>query len=158
MSGRHRNGIGIAKVVGGRSLAFPAWSVFFLQLSQHQFVGFAHQNALVHLHHAGAFLHEQRALHRIGNFGNARHNVAHHAAALHRVGSGFLHQQACFEQNEVFGLAVNVFRKGRCAYAGEVGIGVFAVGQQYNADVEVLLQHQIQSPQRGLDACGVAIV
>ena len=52
----------------------------------------------------------------------------------------------------------NVLFEGLRPYLVDVTIGIFAIGQEQQPEVETFLQHHIQPTEGGLDASRVAVV
>ena len=68
------------------------------------------------------------------------------------------HQQACLETNEILFVPLDVGPDLLCRMRTAERIRVFAVGQQHHPHVQPLAQYHVDTAERRLDTCRIAVV
>ena len=94
----------------------------------------------------------------VGDDGDAVDNVLHEGGPLDGVVGGVVEQQAGFEADEIDLAGFDVVLKvGGRVLTGEA-VGVVAIGQEEDFDVQSFCKQHVDATQAGMDAGGVAIV
>lgn len=107
---------------------------------------------------AGAFTDVHLTDDAVGDDGDAVDNVLHEGGPLDGIVGGVVEQQVGFEADEIDLAGFDVVLKvGGRVLTGEA-VGVVAIGQEEDFDVQSFCKQHVDATQAGMDAGGVAIV
>ena len=121
-------------------------------------VELVHQRLFGHLQSTAAFLDVCGAVDGVGDDRDGLDYVFDDAGFLDRVVFGVLQQQIGLETDEIFGVVGQIFCDVLDGVVLHEGVGVVFGRKNNYAYIHALFQNHVGATQRGMNACGVAVV